>query len=394
MLDQRSTDGLDWARRFIRLCLQTRWDSQALEEALALSHETPQHWDAVCEIAACDHVESLLLQAVRGHSLVPEELEIEWQQTYYQHATRNALLWRELGAQLCLLSAAGIPVVLLKGASLAERVYGNIALRPMVDLDLLVQRAQVPAALRALEEHGYYRYEAEAHPGATLSYENEVVLCRPGVVDTFLEIHWSLIDSPYYQRILTMDWFWETSIPGRVGDVAALALGVEAQVLHLCAHLHLHHQGAGLLWWQDVAETLVLHRQEVDWDQLLARAETNQLLIPLQRTLLPLAQAWRVPIPVEATRRLAMLRPSAGESKIHSDLSSPHRPVALRLWQDLESMLDWRQRIGYACRSLFPTPAYMRERYRIGRRFMLPLYYPVRWYIGLRSLFRRAARPL
>jgi hypothetical protein len=57
--------------------------------------------------------------------------------------------------------------------------------------------------------------------------------------------------------------------------------------------------------------------------------------------------------------------------------------VAQRLWTDLSSLPDWRSRLDYARKTLFPAPAYMRQRYSIRREAWLPLYYPYRWLLAL-----------
>ena len=45
----------------------------------------------------------------------------------------------------------------------------------------------------------------------------------------------------------------------------------------------------------------------------------------------------------------------------------------------------WSERLGYAWTHLFPSAAYMRQRYDIPHPLLLPLYYPYRWFRGLRS---------
>jgi len=65
-------------------------------------------------------------------------------------------------------------------------------------------------------------------------------------------------------------------------------------------------------------------------------------------------------------------------------LTAPERGVAQRAWSDLRSMHGWRPRLAYASTHLFPSPAYMRARYHIRHRALLPLAYPYRWLRGLR----------
>ena len=56
---------------------------------------------------------------------------------------------------LDILHAAGVAALPLKGPVLAAALYPDSALRPFSDLDILVRRPQVPAALQALARNGY-----------------------------------------------------------------------------------------------------------------------------------------------------------------------------------------------------------------------------------------------
>jgi hypothetical protein len=63
----------------------------------------------------------------------------------------DATLRRLVGA----LEERGIPALPLKGTTLADRVHGDPGLRPTTDVDLLVPRAQIGAAVQALRALGY-----------------------------------------------------------------------------------------------------------------------------------------------------------------------------------------------------------------------------------------------
>jgi hypothetical protein len=73
-------------------------------------------------------------------------------QDHAQHTARwNLLLATELLTILGLLESEGIEAMPLKGPALAADVYGDLSLRPYADLDLLLDRSDVPAARRILE---------------------------------------------------------------------------------------------------------------------------------------------------------------------------------------------------------------------------------------------------
>ena len=164
-------------------------------------------------------------------------------------------------------------------------------------------------------------------------------------------------------------------------------MGPEAQILHLCGHLVLHHGvEERLLWLHDIAAVVVRYREEIDWPTLLERARACDLLVPLQQVLPRIACDWQAPIPAAVLERLAELRPSRAEERIQARLSSGPRPAGRRLWDDLADTPSWRRRLHMALVHIFPTTTYMRQRYRIRHRLLVPLFYPYRWFLGLRGL--------
>jgi len=197
-----------------------------------------------------------------------------------------------------------------------------------------------------------------------------------------------LFDLPYYQRILPMPWFWQTALQVELAGTRARVLGPEAQVLHLCGHVVLHHSAAEtrLLWLHDVAELLVHYRDRMDWDELLRRTQECGLVLSVQQVLGRVTAEWGVPLPAAARARLDALRPSAEEMQAVAWRTASHRPVVQRFWSDLASMPGWRRRLHYAWIQLFPSATYMQSRYGIRHRWLLPLYYPYRWWLGLRGL--------
>jgi hypothetical protein len=209
-----------------------------------------------------------------------------------------------------------------------------------------------------------------------------------------IEVHWGLFDSPHHQHHVRMEWFWETAVPilwarDRSGKGPHI-FGPEAQILHLCAHLTLHHGGLEtprLLWLHDIAEVLVHYRDELDWPTMLAQARVNDLLMPLQQVLPRIAVDWQAPLPAAVLDELAQLAPSPAEERIVGRLAEEYRPAGRRLWDDLVDTPSWGQRLRMAWVNVFPTPAYMRQRYGIRHPLLVPFYYPYRWFLGLKGLF-------
>lgn len=348
----------------------------------------PRPWAAMAEMAETQRVKPLLYAILRESRLdVPAAIRADLQAHYYQTVASNAWCFHEIAGILTAFDGAGISIILLKGAALADDVYRDRGIRPMGDIDLLVPPGDAPAAIRIVQGLGYAPDRLDPYPDLAAEFECEVMLIRARPPRTAIEIHWSLLDSPYYQRHLPMAWFWETAQPVYLdGHIPARILGPEAQLLHLSAHLMLHHGNSDapeLRWLHDIAEVIQAHAAEIDWTLVLRQAQAADLVIPLQRTLPLLVRDWELSLPPAFLAELRQLKPTRNEQRVNRWLTAEHPSAAERLWGDLASLSGWRARLRFAWQNLCPSPAYMRRRYRLAHPIWLPLAYPYRWLHGL-----------
>lgn len=376
-----SSQPADTIVRFTLQCLRARLDPSTL--AAAKSLVPGMDWEAWLEASRKEFLTPLLYRVLRDQDIVPPPVEARLKADYLYSARTGVIRVHALEGILSALDEAGVPVILLKGAALVETIYDNVACRPMADMDLLARREQMPAALSVLTAQGFQASGEETWAGADATFENELQLRKRDVVDLLVEIHWSLLNSPHYQHVLPAEWLWDSALPIRVAGVETFVLGPEALLLHLCAHLALHHHGQGLLWQHDIAEALHFHRDRLDWSLLLRKAAEYDLVLSLQQVLPPVVHQWNTPVPPGALERVAQLTPSPAERRVFKWLTARQRPVIQRFWADLATMPGWRPRLRYGLVSLFPSAAYMRQRYAIRHDALLPLYYPYRWWIGL-----------
>ena len=378
-------------RAFLRACLRSRWDPERLSTGLELAARAGFDWDSVRQAAVREGVGPLLYSIVRGRGMVPHELEQELRVWYLQNMASNMKQFQELAAVLRSLRNSNIPVLVLKGAALADAVYGNIGLRPMTDVDLLVQREQLQHAKQVLGHLGYRSELVETKPGAQVEEHHAEGLVKRGEQDVVMGIHWRLFDSPYYRDRLRLEWFWDSALAVEIEGEPARILGVEAQILHLCGHLVLHH-GRGerwrLIWLHDVAEVIARYGEQINWEAVLDRAGSCELVVPVRLVLTRLAAEWGVAVPRWVLGQLDDLRASPEQERLYAWRTSEKMGVAQRFWADLAGISGWRARARYAWIQAFPSRAYMEHRYRVPSAALLPLYYPYRWLVGLSSALR------
>lgn len=377
------------AYRFLVNCLSSRRDPDSLRKAAMIMEGQPStYWERVWQLADSGRIAPLVYHVTRDTGLLPQWLRARCQTAYMETGILNALRLRELALLVGVLDGNGIPVILLKGVALAENIYGNVGLRPMVDTDILVQRRHVAAALAVLQRCGYRQVGMEITPGATLAYENEILLRKEGTSVGQIELHWSLFDSPYYQMRLPETAIWETAVSIALEDRTAFQLSPEWTLLHLCGHLAFHHHGTGLLWWNDVAELLYRYTNRIQWPEVMVQAQAAHLTLALKFVLLTAADIWLAPVPRDVIEHLRSLEPTVDELSVGQELMATGRSPGARLLRDARVINSWPERVRFFYHNLVPSAAYIDERYQIKHPSLRPFYYFYRWLIGLYGLLR------
>ena len=203
------------------------------------------------------------------HAVAPDVMERLHKQ--YEHISLQTLrLYAEINKLARMVHDDDVPIILLKGAYLAAEVYGNIALREMNDLDILVRRRDLAKVGDALVALGYtpqrsYRL-SELSVGLHLPrYVN------PGAAA--FEVHWNITPSDLHYSIDTKD-LWERAVPATIAGVAVLGLSPEDLLLHVVMHTtYQHFFVMGLRPFCDVAAVVRRFGDAIEWGAVRQRAE-------------------------------------------------------------------------------------------------------------------------
>ena len=270
-------------------------------------------WNAVAHMARRTGLGPLLYHALQSLEIsVPPDILTDLEADYYLVAAANTLRFQELGEILQHLTTAGIPVLVLKGAALAGTAYGNIALRPMADLDLLIPREFMVQVPRLLEPLGYQRMPGP--PGHSLAYDaqfgGEIGLTKATPAGVFmLDIHWHLLAHQWlhHATCIDMDTLWQAALSFEMDDLHALQFCPEDALLHICLHAGFSHAYAYLLNLVDV-DRAVAYFADLNWDRVLQRAHDFEVRVPTYFGLRFAHDLMKTPVPDQV---LAALRPAA-----------------------------------------------------------------------------------
>lgn len=112
-------------------------------------------WGRTLRIADWHRLSPMLFCHLAPGRGAPAPVRSALERAYLASSARSLFISDARRRVVGALVAAGIPALLLKGAALVETVYPDPAQREMLDLDVLIPKAQIAEASRALAPLGY-----------------------------------------------------------------------------------------------------------------------------------------------------------------------------------------------------------------------------------------------
>jgi len=232
---------------------------------------------------------------------IPLEIAAVWQSSQ-RRATLQSLT-RQAGLRVALggLSSAGIAAVALKGPRLAWRHYPSPALRPMRDLDLLVQPGDALRAWTVLEDLGFRSGAGALQVArASLTDDHQLPAQESAALGVAIELHHRLTDPPgrhgYPIPQLDAAGMIDRAETISCGGVAVPCPSANDLAAHLIVHaLYGHRLDCGPLVLADLH--FLSEDVSLDWDRLWAEAQAQGWTRGAE-LLLTLTAKWFGPLPI------------------------------------------------------------------------------------------------
>ncbi len=324
------------ADQLLLYCARVNPDEEALARIKGLL-QRPLNLKEVLDSPSFNSLAPLLyynLQKLECQELVPPEVWAQFESLYYTSLLRNDRLYAELRLVLEALQAEGIDVILLKGAALAQTVYPNPALRPMIDLDILVSSRDVFEVKPVLEKIGYGLQPSPA--GYPLIFDQRFggeleFLKNEAPFPTLLDVHWHMTIIEWYRHStgIDMDAIWAAARPLVIEGVPALQLSPEDTLIHLCLHPAVQHGYTfPVIAYVDIDWVVDSYAGDLDWELLVSRVSRFRVKTAVYFGLCFTRELLATPVPPAV---LEALRPSGYRSKmVRWITSSEEMPVFKR----------------------------------------------------------------
>ena len=287
---------------------------------------------------------------------------------------------------------AGIEIIVLKGMALAESIYGDIGLRPLSDIDILVKENDWSKIYQLSAELGYKNcgYDFADVPPKITSFDTQAHIQYFAPSGICLEFQFDLLTIGIGMK--DIQGVWQRARDAKVYGQKVKVLSPEDQLLHLVVHAN-RHGCTRLKWMVDIVESLN-HGPAIDWDVLETIAERERVATVFYLTLEHVGKLMGAQLMSNALQQRAL--PKLYKRIIWKSIW-PRRQLyrfegrmedgicyyfykPFSGWNLLNFALTGRisDKISYQARWIIPSREWMEKKYGEQKILKLLKYYPLR----------------
>lgn len=301
--------------KLIFCCARTTMDNETRCRVKKLLLQ-PIDWNMLIERSVFHGVAPLIYSNLNkvnsNEKIIPQKIILRLRDYYYRTLVDNLQSWMEFQRILNVLDQTKVKLVPIKGIVIADTLYHNIGLRPMVDIDLLIQEDGLSTFEKTILKLGYRKDLGGRSGNHWRKYYHHFVFKRTNSTSLYLqlEIHWNL-DFHMPNKIFFPK-LWERVKEETVDGIRMFMLSPEDTLLCLALHLRRHTRSLTLRHICDISELLKQYENNLDWNYIVEEAEKNRIKSVLYFALFSASKLLDVSAP---TNILEKIKPSLFKCK-------------------------------------------------------------------------------
>jgi len=330
------------------------------------------------------------LPLLSAASLIPADVSTKLQQSYYRTLSRSMLLYDAFEKISIIFNSNGIQVIALKGIYLSEKLYGDIALRQFSDIDLLVRKEDGEKCLEILKELGYRSHEQSiTDNGGSLSE----IIHYPAMVlnEVSVEIHIKL-HRKTEQYSLILDELWKNALPINFNKFQCFTLGFNDLIIYLCIHLDKHFRSNQVQFTSlsDITNILTNFSGTIDWNLLAEDCRRYKCEDVVFKYIVLTHDYFNALVPDSVIYQYKHLITTKDLQLFHSYLTGfiGLKSNITSHVINLNQLKSFSPKVQYVLEALFPPKLYMIQKYQIKSPSFYMFFYPYRWWIGVKGVFK------
>jgi hypothetical protein len=269
----------------------------------------------------------------------------------------------------------------MKGAALAETVYGNPALRPMSDVDLLVKKENLHQIDELLKKMGYSPADRSVDDvDFTSTYLTTLDYRNPRKNSTSFHIHWHFVNSTIpnesYINHIKMDDIWQDAVRTNIADIETWVMAPHHLIIHLSEHaLRVTHSLSKLSYFCDIDRAINYYGKGLDWDLLIQNTLKFNLNKMVYTTLYFSAYFIKAKVPEDVLLKLRPKRFSIPEKIFMRKIAENKRTPGMSYLIHLSMNKGLAKKMKFVGRTLFPPKDILAQRSYISEADMNYRYY-------------------
>ncbi len=367
-----------------------------LDELNGLLSEV-EDWEAVAErLMQCSTAPLFYLKApsLSNLKLMPDEEFQKIRKSYYYTLTRGTLMYQVLKKTMEVLKANGIDAIVLKGAYLAEALYKDVGLRLFSDIDLLVKEEQANRAFDLLLNAGFTQAKKADQMleflVKNMNYEHLPQLVYKGIsIELHVRLHGVETKYKFFPQKM-----WENVEKTKLGGVTVYTPDLSDLLIHTILHLNKHFCAGEIQFtgFNDIVNILELWRDKLDWEEIIRRSIQYECEDIVFKFLVLVHRNYKAYVPdFIISEYIGYLDDEEQElfEKYLSGFKGEHFSVVGSV-NRIKNLDSFPKKIRYVLWMIFPSKNYMIRFYQIKNPNLYLFYYPCRFWLGIKGLFRFA----
>lgn len=259
------------------------------------------NWDLFLSLAMHHRIFPLVYKTLSGlnNPLIPRSVLDALHQEYRKNLLKTIVITGETVKLGKIFQEKEIKPIFLKGAPLAQKLYGDIALRMSKDIDIFVEPRDLEQAEKALLQGGYQKKEGDIpftprqRKEHLDKYHHYSYLHQDRGVN--VELHWKMHQIDLKFSPLTK--LTRNSV--EIGSFLVPVLPNEEWLFFLMVHGS-NHKWFRLRWLSDIERFFRV--AEINWDKLVSLANCTGMRVIVHQTALLLEHFVDAPIPEHIMR--------------------------------------------------------------------------------------------
>ena len=234
-----------------------------------LDYSKNVNWDKIIEESNAHSVTGLLYPALKKYDNSKLDVDVlnSLKKSTFISAVQQSKHIKETAKILELFNKNNIPVIVLKGLVI-RNYYPMPDLRTMCDSDVIIHKEDLEKVRTLLLNEGFREEEDAGHHIAFFKFGFN------------LEVHWTLANETFRKgQECFQEHIWKDARKIQVDGVDTLALSLEDQALHFCAHMasHMAISGFGVRQLADLVLLVEHEGKNINWNNFIEKAKKSGL---------------------------------------------------------------------------------------------------------------------